>query len=139
LGEKIKKFLSVCIFFLVVITFVKAETWREFRNRVEVMSERVIVPKYFDSDGWLDNLAAVIATHEWCSKMYKYILENDNTMDTGERTGRVLSQMLHEMKFKEFLDKAERLSPNALDYVFKRYRYWFAYLQDGGWITFRDM
>ncbi|MDR2972738.1 MAG: hypothetical protein LBU83_12580 [Bacteroidales bacterium] len=118
---------------------VSAETYREFRNRVEAMSERVIVPKYFDGDGWLDNLAAVIATHDFCRQSYRYILENDNTMGEGERAGRVLSQMLHEMKFKEFWDYARRLSQDSWNYVYRRYQYWLDHLQKGGWITFRDM
>ena len=103
------------------------------------MSERVLVPKYFDSDDWLDNLAAVIVTHEWCNQMYKYILKNDNTIGEGERTGILLSQMLHEMKYKEFWDKAERLSPNARVYVYSRCRYWWDHLTNGGWIIFKDM
>jgi hypothetical protein len=132
-----KKILMLMFFFCSMCLF--AETWSEFRNRVEIMSDRVLVPKYFDSDGWLDNLAAVIATHDWCRKMYKYILENDNTMGKGERTGRELLQMLHEMKYKEFSDKAERLSPNSSDYVYNRYCYWLEHLKNGGWIKFRDM
>jgi len=133
------KYFILCVFFAVVITSVKAETPREFRNRVNVMSERVIVPKYFSGDGWLDNLAAVIATHDYCRQAYKYILENDNTMGESERKGMVLSQMLHEMKFKEFSDNAKKLSPNARDYVYRRIIYWSDHLINGGWITFTDM
>ena len=134
-----KKITILCVFLLVGVISVRAETWQQFRARVEAMSERVIVPKYFDSDTWLDNLAAVIATHDWCRQMYRYILENDNTMGQGERAGRVLSQMLHEAKFEEFWNNARRLSPNAWDYVYRRYIYWFDHLENGGWITFQDM
>jgi len=134
-----KQILIVCVSFVVVITSVKAETFREYRNRVEVMSERVIVPKIFSGDGGLDNLAAVIATHDWCRQGYKNILEHDNTMGEGERAGRVLLQMLHEMKFKEYWNNARKLSPNSWDYVYRRYNYWLDHLENGGWITFRDM
>jgi CRISPR/Cas system CSM-associated protein Csm2 small subunit len=134
-----KKLIIVWVLLMIEFTSLNAETWREFRNRVETMSDRVIVPKYFDSDTWLDNLAAVIATHDWCRKMYKYILENDNTMSEGERSGRALSQLLHEMKFKEYWDYARKLSQSNWNYVYRRYGYWFDHLQNEGWITFQDM
>lgn len=135
-----KKIILLVLFLSIFgLVLVSAETWKEFRNRVEVMSERVLVPKYFDGNDWLDNLAAVIATHDWCGKMYEYILENDNTMGEGERTGRALSQMVHEIKIEEYWDKAKGLPPNSWNYVYKRYIYWFNHLKNGGWITFRDM
>jgi len=134
-----KKIIFISILFFIGNMYINAETWKQFKNRVEVMSERVAVPKYFDGDGWLDNLAAVIATHDWCGKAYKSILENDNSMNQGERARKQLSLIFHEDRFEYFWDIGTRLSRNNWDYVYRRYNYWFEYLNNGGWITFRDM
>jgi len=135
-----KSFIFMFFIFIGIIS-VNAETWRELRNRVQVMTERVIVPKYFSSDAidGLDNLAAVIATHDWCMQTYKAILNNDNTMGDGERAGMLLSQTLHEVQFKRYWDYGTKLSGKYWDYLNRRYDYWFEHLKNGGWITFQDM
>ena len=87
----------------------------------------------------MDNLAAVLTTHDWLRHMFKYILDNDNTMGEGERTGRMMLQFLHTAKFNETWDYATKLSSNAWNFIYIRYSHWFNIFENEGWIKFHDM
>ena len=132
-----KRFILLGFIITVGLTYVNAETWQEYRNRVEVMSERVVDHGFFEGDYWKDKLAAVWATHDWCYSQYSYILENDNTMTPNIRAGRALSMFLHEKEGDKFADIARKLSSDSYRWVCQRYDYWYNHLKKGGWINFK--
>lgn len=128
--------MIIAFAFLILASSVYAETWQEYRNRVENMSQRVVDCGFFEGKYWMDKYAAVWATHDWCYNQFKYILDEDNTMTPPIRTGRVLLMNMHYMEGDKYAKNASKVSSNPYKWMCQRYDYWYNHLNKGGWIDF---
>ena len=117
-----------------------AETWDQYLNRVNIMSDAVIQamanPAFRIQDS-NDRIGAVWATHEWCFWAYVNIRDNYPNLPQQEKNKYALFAEIHRVEVNKLEEIIYRFSTSTFNNIVDRYNYWIDHLKNGGTITFR--
>ena len=118
-----------------VMGFAFAETWQDYVKRVELMSDRVINCGFFEGDYWMDKLAAVWSTHQWCFVQFNNILNQDKTMTENVKARMELLRDIHSSERNRYRKYA--VDSNSYQWVLDRSNHWYRQVNEGGLINFQ--
>ena len=116
-----------------------AETWEQYINRVNRMSEAVIQamanPSFRMQDS-NDRIGAVWATHEWCRIGYLNIRNDAPGLSQQQRNWYSINADLHRVEVDKLENIIYRFSTATFNSIVARYNHWINHLNSGGTIRF---
>jgi len=138
----LKKKIVLLAMFLTVfgLVSVSAETWKEFMNRVTIMTFNIAIGT--DNGYWLewstDKWGALLATAGWLEDACEDISKNAPGLTQNERDGWRELLITSRMRTKELVRLYNLAITNqrTRDTVLKRVDYWLNHLNNGGTINF---
>ena len=122
------------------IMSVSAETWEQFRNRANRMSDAVVAARFdsgFDIWNHNDRIAAVWATHQWVFSAFVNIRDNFPGLSQQEQNRYQLLLVMHRIQLEEMEAAITRFSAVTFNNIRSRYSHWYNHLRNGGTINFR--